>query len=137
MRWATRRRFTDPMTTPHRTTVRGAAAGDERDPRAWVAPTAATALMVPLGPLALLFGGLSAMATDSCGPDDCSTALQTALAWIYGILRIGGPITFGALLAAWLLPWKRRWSAARVWAALAALVPPLAVLFLVFTLPAP
>ncbi|MEU2062378.1 hypothetical protein [Streptomyces sp. NPDC013455] len=93
--------------------------------------------MVPLAPLALVFGGLSQMATDSCGPDDCSAALETALAWIHGMLAIGGPLSGAALLTAWLLPWRRRWSAARLWAALAALVPPLAVLFLVFTLPAP
>lgn len=125
------------MTTQHIATVPGPVRGEERDSRAWVAPTVATALMVPLGPLALLFGGLSAMATDSCGPDDCSAALDTALTCIYGLLSVGGPLSFAALLTAWLLPWKRRWSAARVWAALLALVPPLSVLYLVFTLPAP
>ncbi|MFI2765067.1 hypothetical protein ACH5A3_40595 [Streptomyces echinatus] len=69
--------------------------------------------------------------------DDCSASLETALAWIHGMLEIGGPLSGAALLTAWLLPRRHRWSAARVWAALTALIPPLAVLFLVFTLPAP
>ncbi|MEU0006111.1 hypothetical protein ABZ079_18030 [Streptomyces sp. NPDC006314] len=125
------------MTTQHIAAVPGPAGAEQPDPRGWVAPAVATALMVPLGPLALLFGGLSAMATDSCGPDDCSAALETALAWIYGMLTFGGALSCAALLTAWLLPWKRRWSAARVWAALVALTPPLSVLYLVFTLPAP
>ncbi|MFG2355654.1 hypothetical protein [Streptomyces sp. NPDC048521] len=125
------------MTTQHIATVPGPAGAERRDPRGWVAPAVATALMVPLAPLALLFGGLSAMATDSCGPDDCSAALETALAWINGMLGVGGPLSFTALLTAWLLPWRRRWSAARVWASLVALTPPLSVLYLVFTLPAP
>ncbi|GHE10013.1 hypothetical protein [Streptomyces alanosinicus] len=125
------------MTTQHCATVAGTAHGDVRDPRGWVAPTIATALMVVLGPAAVLLGGLSAMATDSCGPDDCSAALDTALTWIYGILTYGGAVSVGALLTAWLLPWKRRWTATRTWAALLALLPPLSVLLLVLTLPAP
>ncbi|MFF8732588.1 hypothetical protein ACF073_39920 [Streptomyces sp. NPDC015171] len=126
------------MTTTHlATTAPGPAGKDERDPRAWVAPTVATALMVPLAPLALAFGGLSAMATDSCGPDHCPAALNTALACVYGLLYYGSVFSFGALLTAWLLPWRRRWSTARVWAAVAALLPPLSVVYLVCTLPAP
>ncbi|MGI5455792.1 hypothetical protein ACQEWB_21955 [Streptomyces sp. CA-249302] len=30
--------------------------------------------------------GLSAMATDACGPDDCSPALDSRLSLIYGTL---------------------------------------------------
>ncbi|MEU2715744.1 hypothetical protein [Streptomyces sp. NPDC007205] len=125
------------MTTQHSPAVPGPVDGDARDPRGWVAPTIATALMVVLGPAAVLFGGLSAMATDSCGPDDCSAALNTSLAWIYGMLTYGGAVSAAALLTAWLLPWKRRWTAARAVASLVALLPPLSTLFLVFTLPAP
>ncbi|MFG3016076.1 hypothetical protein ACGFZB_37640 [Streptomyces cinerochromogenes] len=125
------------MTTSHIAPPAPAPGTGERDPRGWVAPAIATALMVPLGLLALLFGGLSVMATDSCGPDHCSAALDTALAWIDGMMRIGGPLSGVALFTAWLLPWTRRWSAARVWFCLGALVPPLAVLYLALTLPAP
>ncbi len=130
-------RFTEPMTITHAAPAPAQPGEDAPDPWGWVAPAVATALLVPLGPLALLLGGLSDMATDSCGPDDCSASLETALAWIHGMLEIGGPLSGAALLTAWLLPRRHRWSAARVWAALTALVPPLAVLFLVFTLPAP
>ncbi|MGW1911319.1 hypothetical protein ACWCQS_11440 [Streptomyces sp. NPDC002076] len=123
--------------TQHFATVPGPVDGDARDPRGWVAPTIATALMVVLGPAALLFGGLSAMATDSCGPDDCSAALNTSLSWIFGLISYGGPLSAVALLMAWVLPWRRRWSVARAWTAAFALIPPLTVLYLVFTLPAP
>ncbi|WP_225834421.1 hypothetical protein [Streptomyces sp. NK08204] len=125
------------MTTQHTAMIPGRAATGERDNRAWVAPAIATALLAVLGPAAVVFGGLSAMATDSCGPDDCSQALETSLTWIYGMLFYGGPLTAAAWLTAWLLPWKRRWSAVRCWAALFALVPPTIVLVLVCTLPAP
>ncbi|MFI9822798.1 hypothetical protein ACIHFC_20330 [Streptomyces sp. NPDC052013] len=108
----------------------------DRDPWAWVAPAIATALLMFLVPAALLFGGLSAMATDSCGPDDCSQALMTSLTLIYGTLFFGGFLTFGAWLTSWLLPWTPRWSVLRAWAAAVSLLPPLFVLTLVFTLPA-
>ncbi|MFI1568824.1 hypothetical protein ACH4ZX_38395 [Streptomyces sp. NPDC020490] len=109
---------------------------DARDRRAWVAPLVATVLFVFLGPAALLIGGMSAMATDGCGHDDCS-ALITQLDVVYGILTYGGPLAVLACIAAWALPWKRRWSAARVVAAVVTVLPPLFVLLLVFTLPAP
>ncbi|MEV5875082.1 hypothetical protein AB0L75_12770 [Streptomyces sp. NPDC052101] len=125
------------MTTQHLAPLPGPLDRADRDPHAWVAPTVATALAVVLGPAAVMFGGLSVMATDSCGPDDCSAALNTALSWIFGLIFYGFPVSAAALLTAWLLPWKRRWSAARVWVALGALLPPLAVLYLAFTLPAP
>ncbi|WP_327316000.1 hypothetical protein [Streptomyces sp. NBC_01235] len=119
------------MTTPHRLPH------DDRDRRAWVAPFVATILLVLLVPPAFVFGGLSAMATDSCGPDDCSSALMTSLTLIYGILTFGGLFTFLAYVTTWALPWTRRWSALRAWLAAAAVLPPVAVLLLVFTLPAP
>lgn len=119
------------MTTAHRPTH------DHRDRRAWVAPTVATVLLALLVPPAVVFGGLSAMATDGCGPDDCSSALMTSLTLIYAILVYGGLFTFVAYVTTWALPWTHRWSALRVWVAAAAVSPPVAVLFLVFTLPAP
>ncbi|POX50286.1 hypothetical protein C3489_22890 [Streptomyces sp. Ru71] len=123
------------MTTQH--LAARPAPSPDRDPRAWIAPTLATVLLALLGPAALIFGGLSAMATDACGPDDCSQALQTSLSLIYGTLSFGGFVTFGTWLTAWLLPRQRRWSALRAWLAAASLLPPLFVLVLVFTLPAP
>lgn len=108
----------------------------ERDPRAWLAPAVATVLGAVLAPLAVLFGGLSVMATDSCGPDNCSQALTTALSVIFGTLFVGGILAAGAWLASWLLPWTRRWSVLRVWLAGLSLLPWLFVLVLVFNLPA-
>ncbi|MFI9252453.1 hypothetical protein [Streptomyces sp. NPDC053069] len=125
------------MTTQHITPLPGPADRDARDRRAWVAPTIATALLCVLGPAAVVLAGFSVMATDSCGPDDCSAALNTSLSWIFGLLRYGGPLCIGTLLTAWLLPWTRRWSVTRAWTAVLAVLPPLGVLFLVFTLPAP
>jgi hypothetical protein len=102
-----------------------------------VAPTVSTVLLTVLVPTALVFGGFSAMATDSCGPDDCSSALMTWLDVIFGTFAAGVVVTPGACIAAWVLPWRRRWAAARVCLALLALAPPLLVLFLVVTLPQP
>ncbi|MDT0397522.1 MULTISPECIES: hypothetical protein [Streptomyces] len=107
----------------------------DRDPRAWVAPAVATALGVLLVPVAFLLGGLSVMATDSCGPDDCSQALTTTLSVIFGTLFFGGILAAGAWLVSWLLPWTRRWSVPRIWLAVLSLLPWLFVLMLVFTLP--
>ncbi|MFD8266356.1 hypothetical protein ACFXC0_18720 [Streptomyces althioticus] len=109
--------------------------GDERDPRAYVAPAVATVLGVMLAPLALLFGALSVMATDSCGPDDCSAALTTALDVVHGTLFLGGLLGVAACVAAWLLPRTRRWSVPRVWLAGLSLLPWLTVITLVFNLP--
>ncbi|MGY1523524.1 hypothetical protein ACW69C_07075 [Streptomyces sp. MN3] len=109
--------------------------GDERDPRAYVAPAVATVLGVMLAALALLFGALSVMATDSCGPDDCSAALTTALDVVYGTLFLGGLLGVAACVAAWLLPRTRRWAVPRLWLAGLSLLPWPAVIALVFNLP--
>jgi hypothetical protein len=109
---------------------------DDRDPLAWVAPLVASVVLLFLGPVALFLGGLSIMATDSCG-SDCSSALTTQLSVIYGTIGIGGILTVAAYVVAWALPWKRRWTVVRACVAAASLLPPLLVLFLVFTLPAP
>ncbi|MFF9756147.1 hypothetical protein ACF1FC_25775 [Streptomyces sp. NPDC014344] len=107
----------------------------ERDPRAWVAPAVATVLGAVLAPLALLFGALSVMATDSCGPDDCSPALTAALDVVHGTLLFGGLLGVAACAAAWLLPRTRRWTVPRLWLAGLSLLPWPAVLALVFHLP--
>ncbi|MFG3007639.1 hypothetical protein [Streptomyces calvus] len=108
----------------------------ERDRRAWVAPTVATVLGAVLTPSAVLLAAMSVMATDGCGPDDCSQALTTALSLIYSTLFFGGFLTTGAWFAAWLLPWTRRWSVLRAWLAGFSLLPPVLVLVMVFMLPA-
>ena len=108
----------------------------EQDPRAWLAPLLVTVLGAVLVPLAWLFGTMSVMATDSCGPDDCSQTLETALRVIYGTLFYGQLLAAAAWLASWLLPWRRRWSVPRIWLAGLSLLPSLVVLVMTFNLPA-
>ncbi|WP_343999049.1 hypothetical protein [Streptomyces thermocarboxydovorans] len=107
----------------------------DHDRRAWVAPAVATALLFFLGPAALFFGGLSPMATDACGPDNCSQALMTRLTLIEGTMFYGGLLTSGAWVTSWVLPWTHRWSMWRALAAALSLMPSLFVLMLVMSLP--
>lgn len=125
-------RFTARMTTTHPPAARDR---DEPDPHPRTAPLTATLLLLPLAPAALLLGGLSWMATDSCGPDDCPADLMRSLYVISAMISCGGPFTIATLILAWTLPRTRRWTAWRTWASVATLLPPLTVLFLVFTLP--
>lgn len=108
---------------------------DDPDRCAWPAPAAATVLGPLLAPAALLLGALSPMATDSCGPDNCSQALTTALKVLFVILVHGGILGVGAWLALWLLPRTRRWSVLRVWLAGLSLLPWMCALALVLNLP--
>lgn len=107
----------------------------DRDEAAWVAPGWATGLALFLIPVAMIFGGLSPMATDGCGPDHCSRALEQALAGIIGCLYATLSVTPALLLASWLLPRRMRYSAARRIAAWCALLPPVFVILMVFALP--
>ncbi|MFJ6074337.1 hypothetical protein ACIQFU_26490 [Streptomyces sp. NPDC093065] len=123
------------MTPQPPATKRPRPAPTDRDRRAWVAPTAATAALVLLAPPALIFGMLSPMATDACGPDHCSKTLTTSLALIMVFLIPGGFVAFVSWCTAWLLPRIRRWSVLRALLAAVSVLPPLCVLLLVFTLP--
>ncbi|MFI8303744.1 hypothetical protein ACIF80_09870 [Streptomyces sp. NPDC085927] len=107
----------------------------DRDRLAWVAPTVATVLLAFLLPVAFLLGAMSVMATDSCGPDDCSQKLTTALDMVLWSLPVGGILTFCAWFTSWVLPWRTRWSALRASAAALSLLPPLFTVMLVFNLP--
>ncbi|WGD42256.1 hypothetical protein [Streptomyces cathayae] len=60
------------------------------------------------GPVALPVGATSPRATDSCGPDDCSQALTTALDVVLRAMPLDGVLTFGARLTSWLLPRNTR-----------------------------
>ncbi|WP_055688683.1 hypothetical protein [Streptomyces prasinus] len=115
--------------------MRGVPDPPDQDRRAWVAPTIATVLLTVLEPVALLAAGMSPMATDSCGPDDCSQALMTALDMVLWGTVLGGALTLCAWLTSWLLPWRTRWSVPRIWAAALSLLPPLFIVLLVFHLP--
>ncbi|MGA5548588.1 hypothetical protein [Streptomyces pseudogriseolus] len=109
--------------------------GSERDPHARLAPAVATVLGLLLAPPALFFWGLSDMATDSCGPDDCSPELMSALDVVDGALLLGGPLGAAACVAAWLLPRTRRWAVPRLWLAGLSLLPWPVVIALVADLP--
>ncbi|MFD7233796.1 hypothetical protein ACFWAT_00620 [Streptomyces syringium] len=107
----------------------------DRDETAWVAPGWATGLALFLIPVAMIFGGLSPMATDSCGPDHCSAALEHALAGIIGCLYATLFGTPALLLTSWALPRRMRFSTARRIVAWCALLPPVIVILMVFALP--
>ncbi|MFD0266577.1 hypothetical protein ACFVGY_08275 [Streptomyces sp. NPDC127106] len=94
-----------------------------------------TVIAVLLVPVALMFGGLAPMAADSCGPDNCSAALDAALAavmagWVATIV-----VTPGLLLGVWLLPRSSRFDRVRRAAAWGAVLPPAAVILMVLALP--
>ncbi|MFI6942821.1 hypothetical protein ACIBI4_26435 [Streptomyces sp. NPDC050418] len=107
------------------------------DPSSGVAAMAAatTILVLLLAPVAFFFAALSVMATDSCGPDDCSAALEFTLSVIYTILPVGGFFSLVALVLCWVLPWRVRFDVWRRWAALVAVAPHVVLIMLVLTLP--
>ncbi|WP_107091550.1 hypothetical protein [Streptomyces sp. MMG1533] len=109
---------------------------DDHDPRPMSAPLVATLLLAVIGPAALFLGGLSVMATDSCG-SRCPTALTTWLYLIYGTILFGGVLSLAALVTAWSLPRKVRYAKLRCWASTVAVAPSVLVIVLVFTIPSP
>ncbi|MDX3573430.1 hypothetical protein [Streptomyces sp. ID05-47C] len=109
---------------------------DDFDHRTSTAPLIATVLLTVLGPAALFLGGLSVMATDSCG-SDCPTALTTWLYLIYGTIVFGGVLSLAALVTAWSLPRKVRYWNLRRWAAFITVAPSVLVIALVCTIPSP
>ena len=109
---------------------------DDYDHRTSTAPLVATVLLTVFGPAALFLGGLSVMATDSCGTN-CPTALTTWMYLIYGTIVFGGVLSLAALVTAWSLPRKVRYWNLRRWAAIATVAPSVLVIALVCTIPSP
>ncbi|MFF0076457.1 hypothetical protein [Streptomyces sp. NPDC005494] len=90
-----------------------------RAPHAWVAPLVSTLLTLPAAGLALLYGGLSPMACDSCnGPraDRFTDSWNTA----WTVLSTGLVLSLIVLVASWAVPWQRRQNATRAFLAVAA-----------------
>ncbi|MET9596066.1 hypothetical protein ABZY45_34835 [Streptomyces sp. NPDC006516] len=90
-----------------------------RAPHAWIAPLISTLLTLPAAGLALLYGGLSPMACDSCnGPqaDRFTDSFDTA----WAVLSTGLVLSLIVLVASWALPWQRRQDAKRALLATAA-----------------
>ncbi|MFG3409919.1 hypothetical protein [Streptomyces sp. NPDC048142] len=88
-------------------------------PRAWIAPLVSTVVTLPMGLLALLFGGLSPMACDSCNgaaADRFDASFTTA----WTVLWIGLLLALIPLIASWAVPHQVRYAARRVGLALAA-----------------
>ncbi|KJY42771.1 hypothetical protein VR41_06505 [Streptomyces sp. NRRL B-1568] len=107
----------------------------DRDQHPWAAPGWATVLALLIVPMALTYGCLAPMATDSCGPDNCSQALNDALAGVFLALCatvFGTPVM---LLTSWVLPRRKRFAVARRALAWCALLPPVTVLLMVNNLP--
>ncbi|MFD6279797.1 hypothetical protein ACFWFI_30170 [Streptomyces sp. NPDC060209] len=92
---------------------------DPRAPYAWAAPLIATLVTLPAAAFALLYGGLSPMACDSCNGaqadrfDDSFNA-----AW--AVLCTGLVLSLIVLVASWALPWRQQQAAKRVLLAMAA-----------------
>ncbi|MEU3775987.1 hypothetical protein AB0F11_22760 [Streptomyces sp. NPDC032472] len=93
-------------------------------------------LAILLTPVALMFGGLAPMATDGCGPDNCSASLDAALAAIAVCWQATLFATPALLLAALPMPRTGRYAAARRVTAWCAVLPPAAVVLMVLGLPA-
>ncbi|RFU86944.1 hypothetical protein DY218_09900 [Streptomyces triticagri] len=98
------------------------------------APLVATLLLVPLLPVVFVFVGLSVMATDSCY-SDCSQELLDALDAVTTSFLICLATTLVCLAAAWALPARHRFTAARIVLASTAVLVQFVPLLLVFTLP--
>ncbi|MCX4788390.1 MULTISPECIES: hypothetical protein [unclassified Streptomyces] len=114
------------MENSHVHVMRPAPAGPvvpARSPNAWIAPTVATVLSFFLTSLGMFAIGFAVMATDSCGPDDCSSDITVPLSLMAYGLYAAPFITPPALITAWALPWRPRWTTARRWAAAIAVLP--------------
>ncbi|NBE51341.1 hypothetical protein GUY60_07870 [Streptomyces sp. YC537] len=108
----------------------------DRDTGAWALPLITTLVLLLLAPVALGLAGLSVMATDSCGPDNCSAALMGTLDAIFVTVTVGGVLSLVSLVVCWALPWRLGQRVRRRWAAAVAVAPHLLVVLMVFALPA-
>ncbi|WP_405921717.1 hypothetical protein OG239_24750 [Streptomyces sp. NBC_00868] len=96
-----------------------------RHPRAFVAPLVSTVLTLPLAAIGFFYAGLSPMACDSCG-DAASDRFDASYDVAFPVFGFGLLVVLAVLVAAWGLPWQRRYAAARVW--LAVIAPAVVVL---------
>ncbi|NEA18137.1 hypothetical protein [Streptomyces halstedii] len=90
-----------------------------RAPHSWVAPLLSTLVTLPAAGLAVLYGGLSPMACDSCdGPEAERFTDSFNAAW--AVLCTGLVLSLAVLVASWVLPWRQRHVPARVLLSVAA-----------------
>ncbi|MEU8525680.1 MULTISPECIES: hypothetical protein [Streptomyces] len=101
---------------------------EERDTTAWVPSVVVGLVAVAAHFFVLLVYGFSAMASGSCGPDDCAPGVTVPLTVMslayYGIFVL----TPLAMVAALALPWRVRWQRARLAVASMGLLPHLTVI---------
>ncbi|MFD7029565.1 hypothetical protein ACFWAR_16150 [Streptomyces sp. NPDC059917] len=97
-------------------------------------PLWTTGLAVLLVPVALLFGALAPMATDSCGPDDCARSLEATLAVVMTCWFASLTVSPLLVVASWLFPRRPGYARVRRYAGWLGLIPPVIVILLVFTL---
>jgi hypothetical protein len=95
-----------------------------------VVPVWTSVLAVLLVPVALLFGGLSPMAADSCASGHCAGGLEATLAVVAVCWLASWTLTPLFVLASWLCSG----TAVGRWGAWTALVPPVLVILLVLGL---
>ncbi|MFG2499285.1 hypothetical protein ACGFSB_13895 [Streptomyces sp. NPDC048441] len=98
-------------------------------------PFLTTLALMLLAPIAFGLAGLSVMATDSCGPDDCSPQLMGTLDAIFVLLPIGGLVSLVSLVICWALPRRVRHVVRRRWVAMLAIAPQLLIILMVMGLP--
>ncbi|AEN10651.1 MULTISPECIES: hypothetical protein [unclassified Streptomyces] len=98
---------------------------------AWVAPLLSTLLTLPAAGFALLYGGLSPMACDSCDGAEADRFTESFdAAW--SVLCTGLLLSMAVLLTSWVLPWRLRQAPRRLVLATAAPAV-VAVAFVAFT----
>ncbi|MFJ3937832.1 hypothetical protein [Streptomyces parvus] len=81
-------------------------------PRAWVAPLISTVVTLPMGLIALFFGGLTPMACDSCN-GEAADRFDASFTTAWTVLWIGLLIALILLIASWAVPHQLRYAARR------------------------
>uniref|UniRef100_A0AAU3GY44 DUF2752 domain-containing protein n=1 Tax=Streptomyces sp. NBC_01401 TaxID=2903854 RepID=A0AAU3GY44_9ACTN len=92
---------------------------DPRTPRAWIGPLISTLVTLPAAGFALLVGGLSPMACDSCNGARAAH-FDDSFNPAWALLRVGLALSLIVLVASWALPWRQRQAATRVLLSVAA-----------------
>ncbi|MFD3998119.1 hypothetical protein [Streptomyces sp. NPDC058548] len=86
--------------------------GDERTPHAWIAPTVATVVTLPLTFVASIGVAFSPMACDPCSAarsaEFSADFVTASLTFLIGLV-----LPLGLLVTSWALPWRRRHTARR------------------------
>jgi hypothetical protein len=85
---------------------------ENRVRRAWVAPLVSTVLTLPLGFFALVFGGLSPMACDSCDSAQ-SKRFDRSFEPAFTVLQVGIAVSVVLLTVGWCLTGSDRYAGLR------------------------